>query len=132
MCSLYRGDSNFVNSEFTSALTFKHGLWCRDQTLVVLKVANLQQECMREMHDTPWSCHMGVTKTTKAIMWLFRWPAVQQDVKQYVLTCHSCQRTCQAVCVTCDGCQRARVVIRNGHTPWCQCRSHQSTMSVSI
>ena len=44
------------------------------------------------MQETPVSGHMGVTKTQKAVTQLFGWPTVGQDVKQYVITCHSCQR----------------------------------------
>lgn len=64
VCAAYRGDPNFVNADFTKDLTFKDGIWFKDQTLVVPKVGNLRQECMREMHDTPLSGHMGVTKTS--------------------------------------------------------------------
>ena len=55
-------DPNFVNSGFTKHLTFKDGLWFKDQTLVVPKVGNLRQECMREMHDTPLSGHLELRK----------------------------------------------------------------------
>ena len=57
------------------------------------RVGTLRQECIQELHDTPWSGHMGVTKTQKAVERLFWWPTWRQDVKQYVLTCHSCQRS---------------------------------------
>ena len=93
VCTAYRGDPNFVNADFTKDLTFKDGLWFKDQTLVVPKVGNLRQECMPEMHDTPLSGHLGVTKTQKAVMGLFWWPTVSKDVKHYVQTCHSCQRS---------------------------------------
>ena len=84
VCAAYRGDPNFVNVDFTKDLTFKDGLWFKDQTVVVPKVGNLRQECMREMHDTPLSGHLGVTKTQKA--GLFWWLTVSKDVRQYVLT----------------------------------------------
>ena len=77
VCAAYRGDPNFVNSEFTQELHFKDGLWFKDQALVVPKVGNLRQECMREMHDTPLSGHLGVTKTQHAMMRLFWWPTVR-------------------------------------------------------
>ena len=93
VCAAYRGDPNFVNGEFTKQLVLKDGLWFKDQALVLPKVGNLRQECMRELHDTPLSGHLGVTKTQKAVMRLFWWPSVRQEVKQYVLTCHSCQRS---------------------------------------
>lgn len=50
---------------------------------------------MKEMHDTLFSGHLGVTKTVKAVTRLFWWPTVKQDVKQYVLSCNSCQRNNQ-------------------------------------
>ena len=88
----YVGDSCFVDGNFVKDLTRKDDLWFAGQALVVPKVANLRQECMRELHDTPFSGHMGVTKTEKAVSRLFWWPTVKQDVKQYVLSCDSCQR----------------------------------------
>ena len=90
VCAAYRGDPNSVKADFNKDLTFKDGLWFKDQTLVVPKVGNLKQECMREMHDTPLSGHLGVTKAQKAVMRLFWWPIVSKDVKHYVQTCHSC------------------------------------------
>ena len=88
----YVGDPSFADGDFTKDMTLKDGLWFAGQTLVVPRVANLRRECIKELHDTPYSGHMGVTKTEKAVTRLFWWPAVRQDVKQYVLSCTSCQR----------------------------------------
>lgn len=85
----YVGDPSFADGDFTKDMTFKAGLWFAGQTLVVPRVANPRQECMKELHDTPCSGHMGVTKTEKAVTRLFWWPTVRQDVKQYVLSCSS-------------------------------------------
>ena len=92
VCAAYRGDPYFVNSELTQDLTLKDGLWFKGQRLVIPRVGTLRKECMAEMHDTPLSGHFGVTKTQTAVERLFWWPTVRQDVKQFVLTCHSCQR----------------------------------------
>ena len=88
----YVGDPSFVDSDFIKDLVDKDGLWFAGQALVVPRVANLRQECMKEMHDMLFSGHLGVTKTVKAVTRLFWWPTVKQDVKQYVLSCNSCQR----------------------------------------
>ena len=71
VCAAYRGDPNFATSEFTKQLTFKDGLWFFGQALAVPQVANLRQEWIKEMHDTPLSGHMGVTKTQYAVRRLF-------------------------------------------------------------
>ena len=55
----YVGDPSFADGDFIKGLTRKDGLWFAGQALAVPKVANLRQECMQEMHDTPFSGHMG-------------------------------------------------------------------------
>ena len=89
----YVGDSSFADGAFTKEnLTFKDGLWFAGKRLAVPRVGTLRHECMHEMHDIPLSGHMGVNKTQEAVTRLFWWPTVRKDVKQYVLTCSSCQR----------------------------------------
>eukprot|EP00877_Chromochloris_zofingiensis_P003160 jgi/Chrzof1/12845/Cz07g09130.t1 len=52
----------------------------------------LRQEVLEELHDAPYSGHLGVTKTTKAVLRLYWWPGVNADVLQFVKSCEACQR----------------------------------------
>lgn len=67
------------------------GLWCRQQQVWV-PTAELQQKCIKEMHDTPFSGHKGVTKTLAAVQKHYWWPGLRAAVTNYVTTCASCQR----------------------------------------
>ena len=44
-------------------------------------------------HDSTDAGHPGQDKTLDIITRNYWWPAVQQDVRQYVRTCGTCQRT---------------------------------------
>jgi len=67
------------------------GLWCRQQHVYV-PTAALQQRCIQECHDTPYSGHKGVTKTLAAVQRMYWWPGMRAAVTNYVTTCASCQR----------------------------------------
>eukprot|EP00877_Chromochloris_zofingiensis_P013317 jgi/Chrzof1/8239/Cz03g02190.t1 len=60
--------------------------------LVLPNHDGLRQEVLEELHDAPYSGHLGVTKTTKAVQRLYRWPGVNADVLQFVKSCEACQR----------------------------------------
>ena len=42
-------------------------------------------------HDTPWSAHLGVTKTHNRVLQHFFWPGLKGDVARHCRTCHTCQ-----------------------------------------
>ena len=42
-------------------------------------------------HDLPLSGHLGVKKTRDRILRQFFWPGMNQDVKDYCKSCHTCQ-----------------------------------------
>uniref|UniRef100_A0A672IAI9 Gypsy retrotransposon integrase-like protein 1 n=1 Tax=Salarias fasciatus TaxID=181472 RepID=A0A672IAI9_SALFA len=42
-------------------------------------------------HDSPWSGHLGVTKTYDRILKHFFWPGLKKDVATHCRTCHTCQ-----------------------------------------
>lgn len=70
----------------------KNGLWYRPDGALYIPTEQLQQRCLQEMHDAPYSGHKGIKKTLDAVSRLYWWPAVTSDVKQYVRTCIHCQR----------------------------------------
>jgi len=66
-------------------------LWCHGHQAYV-PTAQLQQQFIKTLHDTPYSGHKGVTKTLAAVQKLFWWPGMRAAVTSYVTTCASCQR----------------------------------------
>lgn len=65
------------------------GLWYMTDKLVV--PTPLVPAVLKECHDAPYSGHLGITKTKKAVESRFWWPTWKKDTKAYVTTCHSCQ-----------------------------------------
>ena len=53
---------------FVSQYTLKRGLWWAPDDVLVLPDADaLRQEVLHEMHDPPFSGHVGIRKTRKAV-----------------------------------------------------------------
>lgn len=44
-------------------------------------------------HKTPWSVHLGITKTYNGVLKHFFWPKLKTSVAQFCKTCHTCQIT---------------------------------------
>lgn len=53
----------------------------------------LRQRVMREHHDSVIYGHLGITKTVQAISRSFYWPTLAKDVRAYVASCPTCQRS---------------------------------------
>lgn len=70
-----------------------NGLWYKGDKLVIPDVQWIKEGIMYEMHDAPYSGHVGVRKTTKLVQRMYWWPGLTADVDSYVKACHSCQRT---------------------------------------
>jgi len=47
---------------------------------------------LQDHHDVPKQGHMGVRKTTKALVDRFYWKSLRQDAQEFVRTCDPCQR----------------------------------------
>ena len=48
---------------------------------------------LEKAHDSDWSMHFGSEKTKKRIEAHFYWPTLSSDVKDYVSSCASCQKS---------------------------------------
>lgn len=81
------------NNRKAAGLRLQDGLWLTltDQ-VAVPNVPGLRQGIIYELHDASYSGHPGIQKTQKAIHALYWWPKWATEVKEYVLTCASCQR----------------------------------------
>ena len=54
---------------------------------------NLRHLVLRESHDAPVSGHFGMDKTLWRVEQTFYWPRMTADVREYVGSCDSCQRS---------------------------------------
>lgn len=61
--------------------------------LYIPDVPELKQRLLREHHDSVIYGHLGTDKTLKAIAASFFWPRLASDVRAYVRTCPTCQRS---------------------------------------
>jgi hypothetical protein len=68
------------------------GLLYRKGVVVLPDHKSLRLDTMKYFHDTPFSGHIGHTKTLKQIQTRFWWPSIAKDVHHFVTTCDSCQR----------------------------------------
>ncbi|CEH19115.1 dna rna polymerases superfamily protein [Ceraceosorus bombacis] len=85
-----------------TAFTIHNGLLLRihpvtgGKTLVVpsgvIKGVDLRLQILQDFHDAPLSGHLGVSKTYQRIIHTYWWPSLWKDVKEYVISCASCQR----------------------------------------
>lgn len=87
----YEKDKWFAEPANTKDLVFQDGLWYKDNSVVVPDADDLRKQVMQELHDSPFSGHCGITKTTNLVKRTYWWPVVGEHVRQYVRTCHACQ-----------------------------------------
>ena len=88
----YDSDSWFSNVNNTRQLTFNEGLWYSGNKVVIPDVSSLRRGVMHELHSTPYSGHMGVSKTLHAIQRTFWWPHMREHITTFVNECSSCQK----------------------------------------
>ena len=69
------------------------GLWYIDGKIYVPNRNQLRERIISECHDTLYSGHFGVAKTKASVARTFVWHGLDRDVKAYVLTCDTCQRS---------------------------------------
>ena len=67
------------------------GLLFYKNRVVVLSQKSLIQELLYLYHDDQLAGHWGIDKTKELIERKFYWPTLATDVREYVLTCNTCQ-----------------------------------------
>ena len=72
--------------------TDKDGALFFKDRLVVPRFKDMQEDVMKEAHDTPLSIHPGSTKMYQDIRQRFWWSNMKQDIAQYVAECDVCRR----------------------------------------
>ena len=88
----YKSDHWYTIAFNTAPLTLQDGLFFQGKSLAVPLVGTLRKDILKEVHDTPYSGHLGVNRTYELVARLFWWPSLRADVDAFVKTCHSCQR----------------------------------------
>ena len=52
----------------------------------------LRTQVLCEHHDIDTAGHLGIDKTTEAVMRNFYWPKMGKDIRRYIQTCDICQK----------------------------------------
>lgn len=61
--------------------------------LYVPSISPLREQLLMEHHDIPIAGHQGVERTLLSLKRHYYWPCMDEMVRQYVITCPTCQRT---------------------------------------
>jgi hypothetical protein len=88
----YDADPWFQDEANIFDLKRRNGIWLHGDRIVIPNSPAIKEALLWEFHDAPYSGHVGVRKTLKAIQQSFWWPNMAREVEDYVRTCHSCQR----------------------------------------
>eukprot|EP00878_Enallax_costatus_P006882 GHUV01007210.1.p1 GENE.GHUV01007210.1~~GHUV01007210.1.p1 ORF type:complete len:1163 (-),score=135.24 GHUV01007210.1:586-4074(-) len=89
----YMQDSHFSDKKLLAKLTLRgNGLYYRGDQVALPDNQDLQTAVISECHDTPYSGHVGRTKTLHNVQRYFWWPYMHATVKHFVASCDSCQR----------------------------------------
>ena len=89
----YAADPWYASATNTASLSFKAGLYYNGTALALPANAELQTAAIAECHDTPYTGHVGRTKTLEIVRRFFWWPTgMAGAVRRYIKTCDSCQR----------------------------------------
>jgi hypothetical protein len=93
MMSAYQDDPLVSEESVTQwSLRCHKGLRWRGSQEVVPDSPAIRDALLEELHDSPTSGHVGVTKTLKAVTRLCWWPTVREGLTTWVTTCDACQR----------------------------------------
>ncbi len=63
-----------------------------DQVRLCIPKGPLRTQILHDHHDIPTAGHQGIERTYEALHRLFYWPRMNNDVRNYVKSCDSCQR----------------------------------------
>ena len=88
----YQGDAWLKDKHHRKVLRQHHDFWWRGDALYIPEEGSLRHECIRNIHDHPFSGHVGMKRTEELLRRLYWWPSCQADVNRYVQICESCQR----------------------------------------
>jgi len=84
--------STILNPE-KYGLQFRQELWFKGNTLVLPRYLHLRKWALQEFHDSKYAGHFGTHKTLQNLKRVYWWHGMNEDVKNFVRSCHSCQRS---------------------------------------
>jgi hypothetical protein len=85
----YEQDPYYLRSP--KYLTCSHGIWYMRDRVAIPACKPLRLRILRECHDCPSAGHLGVAKTLQRVAERFWWPHMARTVRNYVVSCPSCQ-----------------------------------------
>lgn len=68
-------------------------LYDTQDRLYIPQSGSLREQLLAEFHNVPVAGHQGAERTLRSLARLYYWPNMQAEVRQYVATCPTCQRT---------------------------------------
>jgi Integrase zinc binding domain len=83
--------SGFVK-DANNHLLFREKVIGRFKILQLVLPVDKRLEVIGVAHDSLWSLHFGIVKTTQRIQAHFYWPYMKEDVETYVKSCQPCQK----------------------------------------
>ena len=63
----------------------------REPQLLLCLPISLRLKVLEELHDSQISGHLGIAKTFAKVRSRFWWPTIEQNVREYINRCQSCQ-----------------------------------------
>jgi hypothetical protein len=79
------GDPSANVTMVGGALYFKNRLWIPEEP-------SLKRQILESEHDSKVAGHMGMDKTLELVQRNFYWPAMDQEIADYVRSCDACQK----------------------------------------
>lgn len=89
-CQQIINDPLFNGNELK--LRTEEGRVYKDHRLFVPPLVNLKTQILKLYHESPITGHGGSEKTTELVKRELYWPGMDREIKEYVTTCHLCQR----------------------------------------
>ena len=81
-----------TKAEVRLNLIDREGVVYKNKRLLVPDEATLKTRILQSYHDHPLVGHVGTEKTIELVKRDFYWPRMDEEIKLYVTTCHSCQK----------------------------------------
>jgi hypothetical protein len=79
-------------TELKLNFSIQEGVVYKDQRLLVPTDSTLKTRVLQYYHDHPLVGHVGSEKTIELVKRDLYWPKMDEEIKLYVTTCHSCQK----------------------------------------
>ena len=88
----YKQDVAFADPANLTKYTLSGKYWMQDGKIVVPDVDTLRHDILLETHAPAYGGHVGAHRTLNAVQRTFTWKGIHAEVKDFVNTCHVCQK----------------------------------------